>query len=66
MAHTLLVDKLHAQQNLPHKVLNVVHWNELASLFSILYDLFKVLVAEFEHQVLHDFPLLVLRVVNVE
>ena len=58
--------ELHPHQNLAHVVLDVVHWDEGPLLLCILDDLFEVLLAELEHQVLHHFALVTLRVVNVE
>jgi len=55
MANALLVHKFHSEENLAHKVFNVVHWDELAGFFCILNDFFEVLVAEFKDKVLYDF-----------
>ncbi len=66
MTDALLVDECHSHEDLLHKVLDRVHRDQLLLVFGCLNDLLQVLMTELEDQVLHNFALIVLRVVDVE
>lgn len=66
MTHTLLVDEIHSHEYLSHKVFDFMHLNQSSILLSLLNDLFQILLAELKDQVLDNFALLVLGVINVQ
>ena len=59
MADALPVDEFHARDDLANEVFDLWHWNQLSLVLCGLDDFLKVLIAEFEDQVLNDLVILV-------